>query len=29
MRFDGVYTPMSTPCHGDHSLDYAGFDRMI
>jgi len=29
MRFDGVYTPMITPCHGDHSIDYAGFDRMI
>jgi len=29
MRFEGIYTPIITPCHADHSIDHAGFERMI
>ena len=29
MRFEGIYTPVITPFHGDHSIDHDGFARVI
>ena len=29
MRFEGIYTPVITPFHADHSIDYEGLGVMI
>jgi len=29
MRFEGIYTPVVTPYHADHSIDEAGFEAAV
>ncbi len=29
MRIEGIYTPVITPFHDDHSIDYDGFARVV